>query len=230
MRQKTILVVDDEAPIRDMVRFALEHADFRVVEASTADEAWKILADQIPELMLLDWMLPGASGIDLTKKLRADAMTQNLPIILLTAKAQEDHRVRGLEVGADDYVTKPFSPRELVARVKAVLRRGIIESPQGVIEFQGLSIDSATHHVTYQGQPVKLGPTEYRLLYFFMTHQERVFTREQILHHVWGGNVYIDERTVDVHILRLRKILEPLQHVDYLQTVRSAGYRYGHIK
>jgi len=228
--QKTVLVIDDEAPIRDMVRFALEHASYSVVEASNADEGWKIIADNPPALILLDWMLPGTSGIDLTKRLRVNTLTQNMPIILLTAKAQEDHRVRGLEVGADDYITKPFSPRELVARVKAVLRRGIIENPQGIIVFQGLQLDSTTHQVTHQDQPLKIGPTEYRLLYFFMTHQERVFAREQILHHVWGGNVYIDERTVDVHVRRLRKILEPLQLADYLQTVRCAGYRFGKLK
>jgi two-component system phosphate regulon response regulator PhoB len=225
MNAKTVLLVEDEAPIRDMIAVALERADYRVLEADNVQDAHAMVVDHCPDLVLLDWMLPGASGIELARRLKRDTATAELPIIMLTAKSEEDNKIQGLEAGADDYITKPFSPRELVARLKAVLRR---TTPQGVddaIELDGLRLDPASHRVSVYGQALELGPTEYRLLQFFMTHQERVYTRSQLLDQVWGGNVYVEERTVDVHIRRLRKALgQP--HQALIQTVRGTGYRF----
>jgi two-component system phosphate regulon response regulator PhoB len=225
MNAKTVLLVEDEAPIRDMIAVELEMADYRVLEADNVQDAHAMVVDHCPDLVLLDWMLPGASGIELARRLKRDTATAELPIIMLTAKSEEDNKIQGLEAGADDYITKPFSPRELVARLKAVLRR---TTPQGVddaIELDGLRLDPASHRVSVYGQALELGPTEYRLLQFFMTHQERVYTRSQLLDQVWGGNVYVEERTVDVHIRRLRKALgQP--HQALIQTVRGTGYRF----
>jgi len=225
MNAKTVLLVEDEAPIRDMIAVALKMADYRVLEADNVQDAHAMVVDHCPDLVLLDWMLPGASGIELARRLKRDTATAELPIIMLTAKSEEDNKIQGLEAGADDYITKPFSPRELVARLKAVLRR---TTPQGVddaIELDGLRLDPASHRVSVYGQALELGPTEYRLLQFFMTHQERVYTRSQLLDQVWGGNVYVEERTVDVHIRRLRKALgQP--HQALIQTVRGTGYRF----
>ncbi|WNO09273.1 phosphate regulon transcriptional regulator PhoB [Teredinibacter sp. KSP-S5-2] len=226
MAEKTILVVDDEAPIRDMLRVALEMAEYSVLEAGDAQEAHGLIVDRKPDLVLLDWMLPGTSGIELARRLKRDEVTRELPIIMLTAKGEEDNKVQGLEVGADDYITKPFSPRELVARLKAVLRRTDTLSTGEPIRVDGLCLDPSSHRVTINDVPVQMGPTEYRLLEFFLTHQERVYTRNQLLDHVWGGNVYVEERTVDVHIRRLRKALSLDGHDRFIQTVRGAGYRF----
>ncbi|AZT85370.1 phosphate regulon transcriptional regulatory protein PhoB [Marinobacter sp. NP-4(2019)] len=225
MTGKTVLIVDDEAPIREMIAVALEMADYDYLEASDAREAHALIVDKQPDLVLLDWMLPGTSGVELARRLKKEEATADIPIIMLTAKVEEDNKIQGLEVGADDYITKPFSPRELVARLKAVLRRA---TPPGVdtpIEVEGLTLDPIGHRVSTAEGALNMGPTEYRLLQFFMTHQERVYTRSQLLDQVWGGNVYVEERTVDVHIRRLRKALGD-QHDHLIQTVRGAGYRF----
>lgn len=226
MPDKTILIVDDEAPIRDMLRVALEMAEYDVIEAADAQEAHSLIVDQRPDLVLLDWMLPGTSGIELARRLKRNELTQETPIIMLTAKGEEDNKIQGLEVGADDYITKPFSPRELVARLKAVLRRTESQVTSEPIQIDGLTLDPTSHRVSINEDPVNMGPTEYRLLEFFLTHQERVYSRSQLLDYVWGGNVYVEERTVDVHIRRLRKALSIDNHDRYIQTVRGAGYRF----
>ncbi|MGH1439910.1 MAG: phosphate regulon transcriptional regulator PhoB [Cellvibrionaceae bacterium] len=225
-QDKTILIVDDEAPIRDMLRVALEMADYRCLEAEDAQQAHAIIVDEKPNLILLDWMLPGTSGIELARRLKKDELTNTIPIIMLTAKGEEDNKIQGLEIGADDYITKPFSPRELVARLKAVLRRTETASLLGPIHAEGLCLDPVSHVVTINEQALQMGPTEYRLLEFFLTHQDRVYTRSQLLDHVWGGNVYVEERTVDVHIRRLRKVLNVDGHDRLIQTVRGTGYRF----
>jgi two-component system, OmpR family, phosphate regulon response regulator PhoB len=226
MSDKTILIVDDEPAIRDMLRIALEMANYRCLEAEDAQQAHSLIVDQTPDLILLDWMLPGTSGIELARRLKRDEVTAQTPIIMLTAKGEEDNKIQGLEVGADDYITKPFSPRELVARLKAVLRRTDTLNDSGPITVEGLILDPVSHRVTINEEPVQMGPTEYRLLEFFLTHQERVYSRSQLLDHVWGGNVYVEERTVDVHIRRLRKALQLDDHDRFVQTVRGAGYRF----
>ena len=223
---KDILIVEDETAIREMVRFAIARAGFEPREAADAHQAEVLIADRIPDLILLDWMLPGTSGIDLARRLRRAESTRAVPIILLTARGEEEDKVRGFEVGVDDYVTKPFSPRELVARMWAVLRRASPGGEEDRIELGDLLLDNASHRVSVGGEELHLGPTEFRLLHFFMTHPERVYSRSQILDRVWGGNVYIEERTVDVHIRRLRKALEPSGHDHVLQTVRGSGYRF----
>jgi two-component system phosphate regulon response regulator PhoB len=204
---RNILIVDDEAPIREMIAVALEMAGYDCLEAENSQQAHAIIVDRKPDLILLDWMLPGTSGIELARRLKRDELTGDIPIIMLTAKGEEDNKIQGLEVGADDYITKPFSPRELVARLKAVLRRAGPSDSEAPIEVGGLLLDPISHRVTIDGKPAEMGPTEYRLLQFFMTHQERAYTRGQLLDQVWGGNVYVEERTVDVHIRRLRKAL-----------------------
>ncbi|MBB3190038.1 phosphate regulon transcriptional regulator PhoB [Halomonas cerina] len=225
MTAKTVLIVDDEAPIREMIAVALEMADYRVLEADNAQAAHAMIVDHQPDLVLLDWMMPGTSGIELARRLKREELTAELPIIMLTAKGEEDNKIQGLEAGADDYITKPFSPRELVARLKAVLRRATPRGVEEPVEVEGLLLDPASHRVSVDGQSLEMGPTEYRLLQFFMTHQERAYTRGQLLDQVWGGNVYVEERTVDVHIRRLRKALgEP--HQQLIQTVRGTGYRF----
>jgi two-component system phosphate regulon response regulator PhoB len=225
MADKRVLIVDDEAPIREMLTLALEMAGYDVVEASNAQQAMAEIVDNRPDLMLLDWMMPGTSGIELARRLKKDSLTADIPIIMLTAKGDEDHKVKGLEAGADDYITKPFSPRELVARLKAVLRRTSPNGEEVVIEVEGLAMDPVSHRVTSNGTPLDIGPTEFKLLNFFMTHQDRAFSRGQLLDYVWGGNVYVEERTVDVHIRRLRKALGD-QHAPLIQTVRGMGYRF----
>lgn len=226
MQGKRILVVEDEAPIRDMVRFALERADFAVAEAEDAQDARLAIAERRPDLILLDWMLPGASGVELARELRADGTLKDLPIIMLTARAEKEDTVRGLNVGCDDYISKPFSTGELVARINAVLRRSLPGGADEKIEIGGMEVDAASQRVTVAGQGVRLGPTEYRLLHFFASNPERVYTREQVLDRVWGQNVYVEERTVDVHIRRLRKALAPHGMDQYIQTVRGTGYRF----
>lgn len=225
MTAKTVLIVDDESSIREMIAVALEMADYRVLEADNAQTAHAMVVDNQPDLLLLDWMMPGTSGIELARRLKRDEATAELPIILLTAKSEEDNKIQGLEAGADDYITKPFSPRELVARLKAVLRRTTPRGVEDAVEIEGLLLDPASHRVSSHGQALEVGPTEYRLLQFFMTHQERAYTRGQLLDQVWGGNVYVEERTVDVHIRRLRKALGD-RHQHLIQTVRGTGYRF----
>ena len=225
MSGKTILIVDDEAPIRELIAVALEMAGYTCLEAENTQQAHALIVDQQPDLILLDWMLPGTSGIELARRLKRDDLTAAIPIIMLTAKGEEDNKIQGLEVGADDYITKPFSPRELVARLKAVLRRTGTGDGETPIEVGGVLLEPLSHRVSLDGKPAELGPTEYRLLHFFMTHQERAYTRSQLLDQVWGGNVYVEERTVDVHIRRLRKALGPA-HENLVQTVRGTGYRF----
>lgn len=225
MADKTVLIVDDEAPIREMIAVALEMADYHCLEAENARDAHSLIIDKKPDLILLDWMLPGTSGIELARRLKKDDNTSEIPIIMLTAKTEEDNKIQGLEVGADDYITKPFSPRELVARLKAVLRRATPPGKEDPIEIEGLLLDPICHRVSSNGDPLNMGPTEYKLLQFFMTHQDRVYSRTQLLDQVWGGNVYVEERTVDVHIRRLRKALGSA-HEHFIQTVRGAGYRF----
>jgi two-component system phosphate regulon response regulator PhoB len=224
--QKRVLIVEDEPAIRDMVAFALRKAGMEAVHAADARSAQTAIGDKVPDLILLDWMLPGMTGIDLARRLRRDDLTRDIPIIMLTARGEETDRVNGLDAGVDDYVVKPFSARELIARIRAVMRRTHGEDAEGVIEIAGLRIDSAAHRVFAGEQTVPIGPTEYRLLHFFMTHPERVYSRSQLLDHVWGGGVYVEERTVDVHIRRLRMTLAPHEKDGLVQTVRGAGYRF----
>lgn len=222
----TILVVEDEPSIQELVAVNLKHAGFLVVKAGSSEEAETMIRAALPDLVILDWMLPGQSGVALAKKLRQQERTRDLPIIMLTARVHEEDRVQGLETGADDYVTKPFSPKELVARVRAVLRRRAPHLAGDAVEIGDLSLNPATHRVTASGQTLELGPTEFRLLFFFMTHPERVYSRAQLLDEVWGDHVYIEERTVDVHIRRLRLALEPTGHHEWVETVRGTGYRF----
>jgi len=226
MSDPTILIVDDEPAIRDMIGITLDLAGFNSVSAETAHEAHVSIVDRRPDLVLLDWMLPGGSGIELARRLKRDELTASLPIIMLTAKTSEDNKVQGLDVGVDDYVTKPFSPRELVARIKAVLRRTTGAQVDKAIRVFDLQLDPSSHRVTIEDQPVDIGPTEFKLLRFFMSHQEKVFTRDHIQDQVWGGNVYVEERTIDVHIRRLRKALAEHGCEQYVQTVRGSGYRF----
>ena len=223
MTSKQILIVEDERPIREMIAFGLKRAGFDVREAEDCRAARAALADRRPDLMLIDWMLPDTSGLELTRSLKRERDTRDLPVIMLTARAEEGDKVAGLDGGADDYVTKPFSPRELVARVNAVLRRSGGHDETERVQFDELSLDRAGHRVMVGERTVPLGPTEYRLLEFFMTHPERVYSREQLLDRVWGGNVYVEERTIDVHVRRLRKALEDFGYDRLVQTVRGAG-------
>ncbi len=226
MSARQILIVEDERPIREMIAFALKRAGYGVQEAADCRSARLMLADQRPDLLLVDWMLPDMSGLELTRLIKRDRDTRELPVIMLTARAGEADKVAGLEGGADDYVTKPFSPRELLARIQAVLRRTSTGTTDETISIGGLDLDKASHRVSTGERTVALGPTEYRMLEFFMTHPDRVYTREQLLDRVWGGNVYVEERTIDVHIRRLRKALEEFGHDRLVQTVRGAGYRF----
>lgn len=223
---KRILIIDDEPAIRDMVAYALRKAEYEPVPAGDAREAQVRISERVPDLILLDWMLPGTSGLELARRFRRDELTREIPIIMLTARGEENDRVNGLESGVDDYVVKPFSARELLARIKAVMRRARGDSEDGSVTVGGLRIDGPAHRVFAGETPVEIGPTEYRLLHFFMTHAERVYSRTQLLDQVWGSNVYVEERTVDVHIRRLRKTLEPHGLEGLVQTVRGAGYRF----
>ena len=222
----TLLLVEDDAAIRDMLRLPLEKAGFELLEAGDVATAKTRVIEHEPDLILLDWMLPDISGIDWARALKKEPLTRAIPVIMLTARGEEEDRIKGLDVGADDYATKPFSPRELVARIKAVLRRTTPQASEEVVEVEGLRLDPVSHRVSGNGETVKVGPTEYNLLHFLMTHPERVYTRGQLLDNVWGTNVYVEERTVDVHIRRLRKALEPTGHQSLVQTVRGAGYRF----
>ncbi|MCF1427154.1 MAG: phosphate regulon transcriptional regulator PhoB [Shewanella sp.] len=221
-----ILIVEDELAIREMLTFVLEQHGFSICAAEDFDSAVALMTEPYPDLILLDWMFPGGSGIQLAKKLKQDEYSRLIPIIMLTARGEEEDKVKGLEVGADDYITKPFSPKELVARIKAVLRRAAPTRLEETIDVQGLKLDPVSHRVTVGETVLDMGPTEFRLLHFFMTHPERVYSREQLLDNVWGTNVYVEDRTVDVHIRRLRKAVEMSGHDKFIQTVRGAGYRF----
>ncbi|MQX52061.1 phosphate regulon transcriptional regulator PhoB [Alcanivorax sediminis] len=226
MSRNRILIVDDEPAIREMVAVALELADFDVLEAENAQRGHEIIVDERPDLVLLDWMLPSVTGIELARRLKRDETTNEIPIIMLTAKSEEDNKVQGLDVGADDYITKPFSTRELISRIKAVLRRVSSAAAEKAIEVEGLCLDPVSHRISANDEPVDMGPTEYRLLEFFMSHQERAYSRTQLLDQVWGANVYVEDRTIDVHIRRLRKALAPFGFDRFIQTVRGTGYRF----
>jgi two-component system phosphate regulon response regulator PhoB len=221
-----ILVVEDEPAIQELIAVNLEHAGHRVLRAGSVPEAQALIREALPDLVLLDWMLPGASGTSFARQLRTDERTRDIPIIMLTARAQEQDKVAGLEGGADDYVTKPFSPRELLARIKAVMRRRAPQLTDDIVEISGLRLDPGSHRIAAGGAAVELGPTEFRMLHFFMTHPERVYNRAQLLDEVWGDHVFIEERTVDVHIRRLRQALEASGHDRLLETVRGTGYRF----
>jgi two-component system phosphate regulon response regulator PhoB len=224
MSQKRILVVEDERPIREMLAFNLGRAGYDVQPAADGREARAAIADHYPDIVLMDWMLPDISGLELTRQLKRDPETREIPIIMVTARVEEQDRVNGLDGGADDYIVKPFSPRELLARIRAALRRGVGDDE--VVEAGQLRLDAASHQVKVGDAEISLGPTEYRLLEFFMRHPDRVYSRTQLLDRVWGGNVYVEERTVDVHIRRLRKALTPYDYDKLIRTVRGAGYRF----
>lgn len=226
MQDKLILVVEDEASIREMVKFALERVGFRVSSAGGAADARLSIANERPHLVLMDWMMPGVSGIELARELKSGPTTRDIPVIMVTARAEEEDKVRGLNIGCDDYVSKPFSFPELIARIHAVLRRATPGGEDEKLAVAGLEVDHASQRVSAHGEPIRLGPTEYRLLHFFVSHPERVYTREQVLDRVWGQNIYVEERTVDVHIRRLRKALQPHGFDNMIQTVRGTGYRF----
>ncbi len=222
----SILVVEDEPGIQALIAVNLRHADFQVTCVESAEAARRTMEAALPDLLILDWMLPAQSGLDLARRLRASERTRELPIILLTARVHEEDKVQGLEAGADDYITKPFSPKELIARIRALLRRRAPHVADEAVVVGGLQLNPATHQVLAQGQTLELGPTEFRLLRFLMTHPERVYSRTQLLDEVWGDHVYIEERTVDVHVRRLRMALEPAAEHERVETVRGAGYRF----
>lgn len=221
-----ILLVEDEPAIQELIAVNLTRAGHHVVRVADAESAQKMVREALPDLILLDWMLPGVTGVELARRLRADERTRSIPIIMLTARGEEQDKVTGLDAGADDYITKPFSPRELVARIKAVLRRRSPQTTEDPVALGGLRLDPTTHRVQADGQALNLGPTEFRLLHFLMTHPERVHSRTQLLDQVWGDHVFVEERTVDVHIRRLRAALEPTGHERLVQTVRGSGYRF----
>ncbi len=221
-----ILIVDDEPGIRQMLSFTLAGDGYACTEAGDIEEAHNAIQARRPDLILLDWMLPGISGLDFARRLKRDSRTADIPVIMLTAKGEESEKIKGLDSGADDYITKPFSTRELLARVRALLRRTRTPEEAKVVTVNALKLDTQTHRAAIDDRPLELSPTEFRLLYFFLTHPERVYSRSQLLDEVWGNEAYIEERTVDVHIRRLRKILEPHGYDDYIQTVRSVGYRF----
>ena len=225
MAGNAVLIVEDEREIREMIAFALERAGFRVMEASSAEAAIEQLEGLLPDVVVVDWMLPGSTGIELVRRIRRDAHTAQLPLLMLTARGEETDKLRSFEVGVDDYVTKPFSPRELIARIKALLRRtGAPED--GILRVGDVQLDTLSHRLSISGTSVHIGPTEFRLLEFLMRNAERAFDRSQLLDRVWGRSVYVEERTVDVHVLRLRKVLAPYSKAQLVQTVRGVGYRF----
>ncbi len=226
MNVNTILIVEDEASIQEMLKIILVQAGFEVLQAEDTASAQTQISDHSPDLILLDWMLPGISGVEWARRLKKDPAYKDMPIILLTARGEEEDKVRALDIGADDYVTKPFSPKELVARIRAVLRRSGKLVGTSQISLGDITLDTEQHRITIGNQHVDTSPTEFRLLHFFLTHPDKLFTRTQLLDQVWGRSVYIDERTVDVHILRLRKILAEFGKEDLVQTVRGFGYRF----
>ncbi|MEQ1674266.1 MAG: phosphate regulon transcriptional regulator PhoB [Candidatus Nitrotoga sp.] len=226
-KSATILLVEDEPAIQELLAFNITQCGFRPIQALNATSAMEHIKRELPDLILLDWMLPEIGGVELAKRLRADQRTHNIPIIMLTARSDEKDKIIGLEAGADDYITKPFSPRELIARIRAVLRRRSPQLSDKITIVGDLEISPITHRVNIKsnGKTITLGPTEFRLLHFFMTHPERVYSRSQLLDQVWGDHVFVEERTVDVHIRRLRQALEPYEMDQLIQTVRSNGYR-----
>lgn len=228
MSERKVLIVDDEFAIRDMLRMALEIADFRCLEAENIHDAYTLVVDERPDIVLLDWMLPGGSGLELLRRLKRNDTTRELPVIMLTAKSAEDNVIQGLDVGADDYITKPFAPRELIARIKALMRRASGGDEQERLQVADLVLEGESRRAFLGERPLEMGPTEFNLLQFFMSHPERAYTRSQLLDHVWGANVYVEERTVDVHIRRLRKALQAPErdYSDLIQTVRGTGYRF----
>ncbi|TXS95598.1 phosphate regulon transcriptional regulatory protein PhoB [Parahaliea maris] len=228
MNERKVLIVDDEFAIRDMLRMALEIAEFRCLEAENIHDAFTQVVDERPDIILLDWMLPGGSGLELLRRLKRNDTTRDIPVVMLTAKTAEDNVIQGLDVGADDYITKPFAPRELIARIKALLRRVAGGDEEDRIQVADLVLDGESRRIFLADEPVDMGPTEFNLLQFFMSHPERAYTRNQLLDQVWGANVYVEERTVDVHIRRLRKALQTPEHdySDLIQTVRGTGYRF----
>jgi len=221
-----ILVVEDEPAIQELIAINLEHAGHRVLRAASVPQAEEHVLRSLPDLVLLDYMLPGMSGVSYARQLRGNPRTREVPIIMLTARASEQDKLMGLESGADDYITKPFSPRELLARIKAVMRRRAPQLTEDIVDIAGLRLDPAAHRVSGNGTKLELGPTEFRLLHWFMTHPERVYSRAQLLDEVWGDHVFVEERTVDVHIRRLRQALEPTGHDKLVDTVRGTGYRF----
>ena len=225
-----ILVIEDEPAIQELLALNITQAGHNALRALSVEHAQELLRNTLPDLMLLDWMLPVMSGIEYARRLKSDTVTKTIPIIMLTARGDEYDKVRGLEVGADDYVTKPFSPRELNARIKAVLRRRAPQMTDDPIEIAGLTLDPSTHRISGNGINIDLGPTEFRLLHFFMSNAERVHTRSQLLDKVWGDRVFVEDRTVDVHIRRLRNCLSVSGHQDLIQTVRGSGYRLSAVK
>ncbi len=220
-----ILIVEDESPILELLALNISQAGYNPLRAISAEHAEKLINEALPDIILLDWMLHGMSGIDFAKKLRSNTLTKTIPIIMLTARSDELDKVKGLEVGADDYITKPFSPRELNARIKAVLRRKAPELTEDILKINGLELNPVSHRVTGNNKALEMGPTEFRLLHFFMSNPERVYSRSQLLDKVWGSQIFIEDRTVDVHIRRLRNILTQSQHENLIQTVRGSGYR-----
>ena len=223
--RNSVLLIEDEPEIREMLTFSLGRAGFDVVEAASAEQALDILDGPLPRLLIIDWMLPGMSGVELARRLRRDPLTADLPLVMLTARGEESDKLKSFDAGIDDYLTKPFSPRELVARIKALMRRA--GNPEdGKIQAGGVEIDTNGHRLTVNGAPVHVGPTELRLLEMLMRHPDRAFARAQLLDRVWGRNVYVEERTIDVHVLRLRKALAPFGADDHIQTVRGVGYRF----
>ena len=229
MSKATILIIEDEAEIREMLRFSLERADYQIIEAETAEIALEKLQGRLPDLLLVDWMLPGISGVELIRRLRKDELTAAIPAIMLTARGEETDKLKGFDSGVDDFLTKPFSPKELLARIKALLRRSGSQDSE-ILSAGIISLDVSQHQLSISSSVVEIGPTEYRLLEFFLKKKNRVYSREQLLDRVWGRNVYVEERTVDVHILRLRKLLQPYECDKWIQTVRGAGYRFTPIE
>jgi len=225
MSAKKILVIEDEQAIREMIGFALRREGYEVMDANSVSAAESLLMDKLPDAMLVDWMLPGVSGVDFIRHIKEDERLRDIPVIMLTARTEEDDKITGLDAGADDYISKPFSPRELMARIRSVLRRSGKSDIQ-LLQVGDLSMDVDSHRVTFKEEDIDLGPTEYKLLQFLMQHTDRVYSRAQLLDHVWGHSAYVEERTIDVHVLRLRKALTPAGCDKMLQTVRGAGYRF----
>ncbi|EGN75198.1 phosphate regulon transcriptional regulatory protein PhoB [Idiomarina sp. A28L] len=221
-----VLIIEDEAPIREMLAFVLEQHGYQPVQAADYQQGLELIVEPYPDMILLDWMLPGGSGIQFARKIKTTEHLRHIPIIMLTARGEEEDKIKGLEVGADDYMTKPFSPKELIARMRAVFRRVNPTSLDELLDIEGLVLDPVSHRISANGDSLDMGPTEFRLLHFFMTHPERVYSREQLLDHVWGTNVYVEDRTVDVHIRRLRKAISEHGHDRLVQTVRGVGYRF----
>lgn len=229
MTSRTVLIVDDEFAIRDMLRMALEIADYECLEAENVQEAYRLVVDHQPDIVLLDWMLPGSSGIELLRRMKRSDNSRDIPVIMLTAKSAEDNVIQGLDAGADDYITKPFAPRELIARIRALMRRSPGAAGQDErLQVAQLTLDGESKRIFLGGEQLDMGPTEFRMLEFFMSHPERAYTRSQLLDQVWGANVYVEERTVDVHIRRLRKALQgpEMDYSSLIQTVRGTGYRF----